>query len=348
MAGFWVGLAVLVLSLTGLISLLTRWIPVPVVKGIQLGAGLSLIISAGASLLRPLGWVHSATDNRLWALAAFLALLLTSVGPLSRIPYALMIFLVGVLLAIIAILSHGDHLPHPQPWHPSAPSLSGLKHLSALYMALAQLPLTTLNSIIAASALAADLSLPQPSTTALGLSVAVMNLVATPFGAMPVCHGAGGLAAQYRFGARSGASIVLLGLVKVLLGLVWGDGLRELLGSFPRSLLGIMVIAAGIELTRCAETVNQGAGDLWEDSVRESSDGPNLLRRQRQLSDHERSERWTVMLVTAAGILAFKNDAVGFAAGMLAHWTYRLGELLEKRRQQRHGGSLGERSPLLR
>ncbi|MCF7643722.1 putative sulfate/molybdate transporter, partial [Acinetobacter johnsonii] len=79
-----------------------------------------------------------------------------------------------------------------------------------------QLPLTTLNSIIAVSALAADLlpDLPTPSVTSIGLSVALMNLTGTWFGAMPVCHGAGGLAAQFRFGARSGASVILLGLLK--------------------------------------------------------------------------------------------------------------------------------------
>lgn len=45
-----------------------------------------------------------------------------------------------------------------------------------------------------------------------------MNLVGCWFGAMPVCHGAGGLAAQHVFGARGGGAVVLLGATKIGLG----------------------------------------------------------------------------------------------------------------------------------
>ena len=31
---------------------------------------------------------------------------------------------------------------------------------------------------------------------------------------IPMCHGAGGLAAQYRFGARTGGSVIMLGALK--------------------------------------------------------------------------------------------------------------------------------------
>ena len=365
-AGAWVGAAVLVLSLTGLISWLTRRIPVPVVKGIQLGAGLTLVISAGTSLIGPLGWISPILDNRLWALAAFLALIATQ--RLARFPYALVVTLLGVIFALITLLiplapaddrrhRHGS-LPAFSPWLPGLhlPSfLSG----DAIGMALAQLPLTALNSIIAVSALAADLlpGLPAPSTTAMGLSVAAMNLLGCWFGSMPVCHGAGGLAAQVRFGAQSGASVVILGLVKLLLGLLLGESLVGLLGVFPGALLGVMVLAAGLELARVGSTLNHGAADLWEatvDGEREGGGGGEgairglgvTVQKHRELSDQERSERWTVMLMTAAGELAFKNAAVGFLAGMLCHWAYRLADFVERKRAS--GGLGGERSPLLR
>ncbi|KAI5922652.1 hypothetical protein F4810DRAFT_246133 [Camillea tinctor] len=217
-------------------------------------------------------------------------------------------------------------------------------------MGIAQLPLTTLNSVIAASALAADLlpDLPTPSVGALGVSVAVMNLTGCWFGAMPVCHGAGGLAAQYRFGARSGASIILLGVAKALLGVLFGESLLDLLRAFPRALLGIMVLAAGLELARVGQTLNYGAPDLWEDAAVAATAGTG--KKRRKVSEEERSRRWTVMLVTTAGILAFKNDAVGFVAGMLCHYAYSVTEWAERKaaEMRRRGRRGGERAPLLR
>ncbi|KAH8202809.1 hypothetical protein TruAng_002972 [Truncatella angustata] len=339
-AGSVTSVIVLLLSATGLLHWVTRVIPVPVIKGIQFGAGLSLVISAGTSLLKPLPWfLPWPLDNRVWTLLAFLVLIATQ--KLQRFPYALIIFIVGLILAFVILatdhLGYGHHyqLPWFRLWHPSTliPDWSA----DAIGMGIAQLPLTTLNSVIAASALASDLlpDLPAPTVTELGTSVALMNLLGCWFGAMPVCHGAGGLAAQYRFGARSGASIILLGVFKIVLGLVLGESLLGLLIAFPNSLLGIMVVAAGLELAKVGQSLNHGATDLWESSVEPSS------RVHRRVSDEERLERWTVMLVTTAGILAFKNDAVGFLAGMACHWAYRLAEWSEERRET------GERAPLL-
>ncbi|KAI5392559.1 variant 2, CCR4-NOT core ubiquitin-protein ligase subunit mot2, partial [Lathyrus oleraceus] len=61
------------------------------------------------------------------------------------------------------------------------------------------------------------------------VSVGVMNFVGCWFGAMPCCHGAGGLAGQYRFGGRSGASIVFLGIGKLLIALVFGNSFGRIL-----------------------------------------------------------------------------------------------------------------------
>lgn len=347
-AGQWVGAAVLVMSVTGLLRGAVSVVPIPVVKGIQLGAGLSLIIGAGSSLLQPLDWIHPVLDNRVWALVAFLVLVFTQNMP--RFPYALSFFLLALVLALVQVLTSHQGLPWFHVWRPHfvLPSWVGRGDAPALWMAIGQLPLTTLNSIIAVSALAADLlpDLPAPSVTSIGLSVALMNLTGTWFGAMPVCHGAGGLAAQFRFGARSGASVILLGLVKIFLGLLFGETLVNLLTQYPKGLLGVMVVAAGLELAKVGHTLNQGAPDLWQVSAgQESCDVGS--RRHRNLSDEERLERWTVMLVTTAGLLAFKNDAVGFLAGMLCHCSYRLSERFMGWKTRRSIMS-SERAPLLR
>lgn len=323
-AGFTTAGVVLIFSVTGILRWFTHVIPTPVVKGIQVGAGLSLVLSAGTSLLQPLGWTTpNAFDNLLWAIFAFLALLLTQ--KTTKVPYALLIFILGIILSLFITGLH--NLPSFEIWHPRIyiPSLPAFK-TGALEAGLGQIPLTTLNSIIAVSYLSADLlpQIPTPSVTSIGISVALMNLIGGWFGAMPVCHGSGGLAAQYRFGARSGSSIILLGLFKILLGLLFGESLVNLLRSYPKALLGVMVLAAGLELAKVGESLNYGARDLWEGWESNNSQEPGGLRRQRTLSDEERKERWMVMFMTIGGLLAFKNDGVGFVAGMLCHWTYEL------------------------
>lgn len=346
-AGQWVGAAVLVMSVTGLLRWAVSAVTVPV-KGIQLGAGLSLILSAGSSLLQPLGWVHTVLDNHLWALLAFLVLIATQ--QLARFPYALCFFVLALIFAFVQALASEHSLPLLHTWQPrfTLPAWVGARDAPALWMAIGQLPLTTLNSIIAVNALVGDLlpNLPTPSVTSIGLSVALMNLTGIWFGAMPVCHGAGGLAAQFRFGARSGASIIFLGLVKAIVSLVFSETLVDVLKEYPKSLPGIMVLAAGLELAKVGNTLNQGAPDLWQESAgREGSSG--IVRKHRHPDEEERLERWTVMLMTTAGIMAFRNDVAGFLAGILCHGAYRLPAWLARRKMRRSGSS-SERAPLLR
>lgn len=334
-AGLFVAAVILLFSITGLLRWFTRAIPVPVVKGIQVGAGLSLVLSAGSSLLQPLGWLTpSWADNLLWALFAFLLLLAVPYVP--RFPYALFLFVLGLLFSMAQLLPSKDSQgPYVRLWHPSVllPSWHDFR-IGAIDGGVGQLPLTTLNSIIAVTHLSADLlpTIPPPSTTKLGFSVAMMNIVGCWFGAMPVCHGSGGLAGQYRFGARSGASIIILGSLKLILGLTIGESLVKVLERFPKALLGVMVIAAGLELAKAGQSLNVDARDLWEADVQEDDFGISV-KEFRQLDAEERQRRWTIMFMTVGGLLAFRNDAVGFVAGMLCHWSYQAPGLFRRFRR---------------
>ena len=104
-AGGLVGFAILLLSITGLIRWLTLHIPVPVVKGIQLGAGLRLVISSGSSLILPLKWLSPLLDNRLWAVVVFLALLVVTPGRGGgkTPPFALLVFVLGVCFSVYGV-----------------------------------------------------------------------------------------------------------------------------------------------------------------------------------------------------------------------------------------------------
>jgi hypothetical protein len=105
---------------------------------------------------------------------------------------------------------------------------------------------------------------------------------------MPMCHGAGGLAAQYRFGARSGGSIVFLGLVKVALAVLFGASLMGVCKAFPASVLGVMLAFGGLELALVARDVT--------------------------------TRRGTVSMLATVGVaLGLNNLAAGFAAGLAVY-----------------------------
>ncbi|KAL9114688.1 MAG: hypothetical protein Q9227_001366 [Pyrenula ochraceoflavens] len=329
-AGLFVSICIFIFSVTGLLRWFTDAIPVPVVKGIQVGAGLSLVISAGSSILSQLCWIDSSwADNYIWAIVAFLALMALNSYP--RIPYALIVFIIGILFALILTFaySHGRHFQFGF-WHPYTQIPTGGEWKDGIIVAgIGQLPLTTLNSVVAVVHLAADLlpDVTTPSTTAIGLSVSAMNIVGCWFGAMPVCHGSGGLAAQHKFGARSGASIIFLGVLKLLIGSLFGESLALLLRRFPVALLSVLVIAAGLELASVGESLNtERARDLGK------SQGLPPSTTTTQIDEAERKRRWSTMLVTVGGILAFRNDAIGFIAGMVCYWSYKLPSLLYRHR----------------
>lgn len=340
-AGIFVSICIGVLSVTGLLEVVNRWVPVPVVKGIQVGAGLSLVVAAGTRTLGELNWLEPDwADSRIWMVGGFFGLLCLNLGGrIGRLPFALLVTVLGVVFALVLTVQSGHSLPGFRLWKPETmvPHAQDWR-VGILDAGLGQLPLTTLNSVIAVVALAGDLlpEVPSPTVTGIGLSVSAMNLIGCWFGCMPTCHGSGGLAAQHRFGARSGASIVFLGLLKLLIGLVFGSSLTGLLDRFPTALLTVMVIAAGLELVSVGESLNSTsrARDLKQEAGRGSRD----------ITELESKQRWMTMIMTAGLLLAFKNDAVGFLAGMCCHWSYQVASWLEHRSQD---SSDPEQRPLL-
>ena len=89
----------------------------------------------------------------------------------------------------------------------------------------------------------------------------------------------------------------------------------------------ILVIAAGLELVGVGESLNTARSrDLG--GIGEEGGGA----KGGELAEEERKRRWAIMFMTVAGILAFKNDAIGFVAGMLCHWSFRAQDRWEERR----------------
>lgn len=297
-AGIISGGVVFLLGVTRLIDVFNRIIPLAVVRGLQLGLGL-ILIGKGINLVQSTQtWI--ALDSMTMGITGF-ALALAFAGS-SRIPIALILFLFGLAVAYInhpatlSDLSLGLYLPSFNPLY-TEDFRQGF-----FSMAIPQIPLTTLNSVIAVCALSMDLFPRTPAKPRpVSISVGMMNLVGCWFGAMPMCHGAGGLAGQYRFGARSNASIIFLGVMKMLLALFLGGSLLAMLQVFPVSVLGVLLGVSGLELASAARDQNERDPAM-------------------------------IMIATAGATIALRSTALGFAMG----WTLAL--LLEYSGRRRKAG----------
>ena len=185
-AGLSVGVVVLLLAVTGLLERVGKIVPVPVVKGIQFGAGLSLVVKAGTSF-NELPWLGLDPDTLIWV--AFAALLIFGRRNRNKkIPSAFITLTIAIIYSMVARLE----LPTPgiEMPHLSIPFLVNIKN-GLLAAGIVQLPLTILNSVIAVTHLSHEL-LPTrsaPSTTSLGISIGLMNIVGCMFGGMPICPG---------------------------------------------------------------------------------------------------------------------------------------------------------------
>jgi MFS superfamily sulfate permease-like transporter len=251
-AGIWMGLFLVFLAVTGFIDTINKIIPKPVVAGLQLGVGLNLAIK-GVSTVAALSWTSHVDSKVLGIVLALLALF--GLRDNLQKPVGIYLFGIGLVLAIYE-LSQTNALKSLQLF--GSPvivwALSGVNQkdwwTGMMEGALPQLPLTTLNSVISVCHLCHSLYPNQQNLTRkeVALSIGIMNLVCIPLGGMPNCHGAGGLAGQHRMGARTGSSVVFLGVWKVILGFFLGASALVLLDALPKAVLGIMLGIAGLEL----------------------------------------------------------------------------------------------------
>ena len=80
------------------------------------------------------------------------------------------------------------------------------------------------------------------------MTYSVVNLIAPLLGGIPTCHGCGGLAGHYTFGARTGGSVILYGLFYLGVGLFLSVPLHEVLKAFPQPVLGVVLLFEALTL----------------------------------------------------------------------------------------------------
>ena len=242
--GLVIGVTMLVLATTGLLDWLARVVPKEVVRGIQLGLGLSLatlglkdyVVSDGA---------------RGMALALIATLLLIALrGGRRRVPAPLLVMGLGLVYALVFHVdvsqlgaAVGFRLPSVV-----VPTQSELLD-GALLLALPQLPLSLGNSVIATSRATEDLFPERPVTVRrIGLTYGLMNVIAPWFGGVPTCHGCGGLVGFHAFGARTGGAAVIYGSLYLVLGLFFAPGLATVVKIFPMPVLGVVLLFEALAL----------------------------------------------------------------------------------------------------
>lgn len=290
-SGLAIGLVMLVLGASGLAGRLARAVPQSVTTGLQLGLGLTMI-AIGLSLMTDMPWLAAASLGLLVALLRW-----------PRVPAAALVVALGLGYGY-ATGQQPSLGASPAAWVlPPLPSISDMT--DALRLAVVpQLALTLTNAVILTAALSRDL-FPETSSRAnernLSLSTGLANLLLAPLGAMPMCHGAGGLQAQWRFGARSGLAPLALGLAILALLLALGSQIVAAIALMPMAALGALLAFAGADLAtskrlfdarpRCWPTIAVAAGlTLFVDAawglvggfaVEKAMDAVLRLRRQR-------------------------------------------------------------------
>jgi len=237
-SGLGLGVIWLVLVLTGAVRKLARATPVYLIRGIQLALGITLGVQA-LKMMAPAPWLG------VLAVAIILLLRRNRYAPAALVIIGLGIAITaftgdltkhlsfGITLRRFSVLSWSD------VWR--AMVLAGF----------AQIPLTLTNATLATATMIRDLFPEKPtSENKLMLNMGIMNIASSLFGGMPMCHGSGGLAAQYYFGARTGGANILEGLIEVGLTVFLGESLVGVLRAFPMPLIGGMMFMVGVQLLR--------------------------------------------------------------------------------------------------
>jgi len=254
------GFVLLLLALTGLIDWLARFFTKPIVRGIQLGLGLILMhkgigfITEQTLFMQQSGETVSllgfSLNTIIGIIAVFVTLLLLSS---KRFPAALVIVTAGIGIGIFfGALQNVSLSLGPTPVTLYRPTIDDFINATML-LVIPQIPLTLGNAVMGTADTCFSLfgrgeATKKATYRAFATSMGVTNIVTGLIAGMPMCHGAGGLAAHYRFGARTGGSNIMIGSVFLIIALVFGKIGISLLTSIPYAILGVLLLFAGLEL----------------------------------------------------------------------------------------------------
>ena len=310
-SGILMGACLLFIGATGAITLIGKHVPKAAVRGVQLSTG-TLLMAEGVKFMvgkARLQVLHQMAEPYLTvqqigpvpvglAIGVIGAALTLMLLENKRTPAGLMIVGFGVLIGLLLGTREGLGDIRPGVYLPAILPLGFPQGADFTFALLAlvvpQMPMTLGNAVIADMDLSINYfgnAAHRVTGRALCISMALGNFFSALFGGMPLCHGAGGLAAHYRFGARSAGSNLMIGAVFIFFTLVLGNRILILFNLIPMAILGVLLLFAGSQL---ALTI---------------------------LDIRERKEMFVV--VTILGITLASNLAAGFMAGIVLAYLLR-------------------------
>ena len=263
------GIFLLIIGLTGAIETIKKHTPTAVIRGVQLSTG-AMLISGGIK------FIIGTSKFQLLQNAAEPYLSVQFFGPVQigivigviggivtflfldnkRFPAGLIVVIGGLIAGLIlgarldmSSGSFGINIPQIFPF----PFPEKADFTFALFaLVLPQLPMTMGNAVLAYTDLSKEYFKEKSSKVSnrkVCISMALANFLSFCLGGMPLCHGAGGLAAHYRFGARTAGSNLIIGFFLLILALVLGKNIIGFFNLLPMSILGILLVFAGAQLT---------------------------------------------------------------------------------------------------
>lgn len=237
-SGIMIGVLMLFLSGTKLLKWFSVVVPVSVIRGVQFGLGLTL---AKVALLDYLG---ASSGYAEWMLVAFSVLIIVAFKGNRTYPAALGVVLCGFVFSLVynfedmKAFFQGLGFYGPKLFVPTQENLIQ----GFLLLTIPQISLSIGNSVLATERLSNDL-FPEKkiSSSKIGFSYAFMNIISPFFGGIPVCHGSGGLAGHYTFGARTGGSVFFYGVCFMCFGIFFSHSIESITVLFPYQVLGVLL-----------------------------------------------------------------------------------------------------------
>lgn len=255
--GLAIGLTMFFLTASNLLAWIGKVVPKCVVRGIQFGLGMQLATLALKE------YVAADGVNGYILAAVSFAIVIVLLGN-RKYPASLFVIILGLVYALALkvnagtlVKSIGFSLPVFRTVTPQD------LWTGFIILTLPQIPLSIGNSVLATRQVAQDyFPAKKLDLKKIGLTYSFMNLVVPFFGGIPVCHGSGGMVGHYTFGARTGGSIVIYGMIYLTLGLFFSRIFGDAILLFPKPMLGVILLFEGWVLMKLTKDLKESKTDL--------------------------------------------------------------------------------------
>lgn len=247
-AGLEIAAFLVLLSIRHVAEIVARLFTKPVVRALQLGVGVLLVITSVRLVADP-PEVFRGVPARPWPLVLAAVAFAAVVWESHRKRFGLALAVLGAGIVAVAIAAQ-PHVGAPSFHLPGIALPPAAAYGTAfVLLVIPQLPLTFGNAVVAVTELEHEYfgrAGARVTASRVCLSCGIGNVVSAAIGGMPMCHGAGGLTAHVRLGARTAGMNLLLGAVFVALGLFFAPQIPALFGLLPVWVLAAFLAYAGI------------------------------------------------------------------------------------------------------